>query len=255
MGDMVLAKEMISAAKEAGAYYAKFQTWSVSRLKAGPWDHDGRLEIYIKAELTEDQHYELKEYCDLTGIKFMSSVFSVADAKLVHGVIDDYIKIPSMESRNIDLLKYVNENFNKVYLSTGTSTFDEIKKSVGLLNKPKIVLMHCVSSYPCQIEDANLSRIKYLRSLCPKVGYSDHVQGIEAARIALEYGIEVIEKHFTIDNNLPGRDNKFAILPRDLSILTDYIKSRNSALKDQGKDYLQSEQEVSDLYSGRFSDK
>ena len=62
MGDMVLAKEMISAASETGADYAKFQTWSVSRLKPGPWDDDGRREIYIKAELKEDQHFELKEY-------------------------------------------------------------------------------------------------------------------------------------------------------------------------------------------------
>ena len=101
MGDMPLAKEMISAAKESGASYAKFQTWSVSRLKPGIWDDDGRKEIYTKAELKKEQHYELKEYCDSIGeIKFLSSVFSIEDAKLLHGVSNEYVKIPSMESRN-----------------------------------------------------------------------------------------------------------------------------------------------------------
>ena len=166
MGDMILAKEMIAAAKDSGANYAKFQTWSVSRLKPGPWDDDGRKEIYIKAELRKDQHYELKEYCDsIGGIKFLSSVFSVEDAKLLHDVMNDYIKIPSAESRNKELITYVNKNYNNVFFSTGTSTFEEIKQSVSLLTRPKIVLLHCVSSYPCDIGDSNLPRINHLKSL------------------------------------------------------------------------------------------
>ena len=80
--DLKMAKKLIVAAAEAGAEYAKFQTWSVSRLKTGPWDDDGRREIYIKAELKEDQHFELKEYCDSKSIKFMSSVFSIPWAYL-----------------------------------------------------------------------------------------------------------------------------------------------------------------------------
>tara|TARA_Y100000590_G_scaffold211779_2_gene239981 strand:- start:4223 stop:5032 length:810 start_codon:yes stop_codon:yes gene_type:complete len=252
MGDMVLAKEMIKAASEAGADYAKFQTWSVSRLKAGPWDNDGRREIYIKAELKEEQHYELKEYCDSSSIKFMSSVFSVPDAELLHKVMNDYVKIPSAESRNTNLLDFVNNNFKKVLISTGTSTLDEIKRSIDILDNVEIVLLHCVSSYPCHLEGSNLPRINHLKSLNNKIGYSDHVEGIEAAKISLEFDIEVIEKHFTIDNDLPGRDNKFAILPDELKSLADYISSRQLALVDNGQDYLESEKEVREVYSGRF---
>ena len=82
MGDMKLAKEMISAAKESGADFAKFQTFDIKRLKSGPWDTDGRREIYKEAQLDFDKHIELKEYCDEVGIGFMSSVFSIEDAKL-----------------------------------------------------------------------------------------------------------------------------------------------------------------------------
>ena len=253
MGDMVLAKEMISAAKESGADYAKFQTWSVSRLKPGPWDKDGRREIYIKAELSEDQHFELNEYCEKKGINFMSSVFSVEDAQLLKKVIDTDVKIPSAESRNKDLLLYVNENFERIFMSTGTSNFDEIKESSAIINKSSLILFHCVSSYPCEVQDSNLPRINYLKEICDNIGYSDHVQGIDAAIVSLELNIQFIEKHFTIDNDLPGRDNKFAILPMDLKSLTDHIKSRKRALIDHGKNYLDSEVEVREIYSGRFS--
>ena len=75
MGDMTLAKEMISAAAESGADFAKFQTWSVDNLKSGPWDNDGRLEIYKKAGLTPDQHSELAEYCKTQKIKFQHFLF------------------------------------------------------------------------------------------------------------------------------------------------------------------------------------
>ena len=130
MGDMKLAKEMILAAKESGCDFAKFQTWSVDRLKSGVWDTDGRREIYEKAELDFDKHIELKEYCDEVDIGFMSSVFSIQDAKLLKQVVTDYVKIPSFESRNIDLINYCSDNFNKLLISTGTATWNEIKNSV-----------------------------------------------------------------------------------------------------------------------------
>ena len=97
-----------------------------------------------------------------------------------------------------------------------------------------------------------MPRIDHLKSISNNIGYSDHVQGIEAAKISLEFNLNVIEKHFTIDNDLPGRDNKFAILPNELKDLTDYINSRDTALIDNGEDYLDSEKEVRDIYSGRF---
>lgn len=237
IGDMDLAKLMAKTAKDNGADYAKFQTWSVSRLKEGDWDSDGRRQIYERAELTKEKHIELINYCNNIGIEFLSSAFSVKDAKLLKELGLTSIKIPSFECRNKELINYCNKNFKLIILSTGGTKFKEIKQSVKLIKNAELILMHCVSSYPTHPMRANLPRIKYLKKIHHKVGYSDHVEGIEAARLSLEYGVEIIEKHFTVDRNLEGRDNKLAILPNQLKELSDYIQLREYMNVFQGVDY------------------
>jgi len=250
MGDMKLAKEMILAAKESGCDFAKFQTWSVDRLKPGVWDTDGRREIYEKAELDLDKHFDLKEYCDKVGIGFMSSVFSIQDAELLKQVVTDYVKIPSFESRNSELIAHCNSNFNKLLISTGTSNWNEVRVNTSHL--PNVTLLHCVSSYPCDFDIVNLPRIHDLKSLSNSVGFSDHTQGIEASVLSLGYGVDYIEKHFTIDNDLPGRDNKFAILPNEMKRLSEYIKIANKAMDSKGQDYQDCETDSRENYTGRF---
>jgi len=252
-GDMNLAKQMIKAASDNGATYAKFQTWSVSRLKPGEWDNDGRREIYEKAELTKERHIELINYCNENNIKFLSSVFSLNDAQLLVELGCDEVKIPSFESRNHDLIKYCNDNFKVVFMSTGTSTIEEIKQSIKYFNKATLYLMHCVSVYPGSYNLANLPKMIELRKIHNLIGYSDHIEGIESSKIAIGKGAVVIEKHFTIDKSLPGRDNKFAILPEDLFGLSQYITCINDMMVDQGFGYNKLEQTSRDFYSGRFN--
>ena len=84
-------------------------------------------------------------------------------------------------------------------------------------------------------------------------GYSDHIQGVESAKVAIEFGAQVIEKHFTIDNNLPGRDNKFAILPNELANLSSYLELRNEMLIDHGVDFQDCETDSRNNYTGRFN--
>lgn len=251
-GDMNLAKKMILAAKENGATYAKFQSWSVNRLKPGEWDNDGRREIYEKAELTKEQHIELISYCNENKIEFLSSVFSIEDAKLLVDLNRKSVKIPSFESRNHDLIKYCNENFETVFMSTGTSTLEEIKESISFFSKATLYLMHCVSVYPGEYRIANLSKMIELQKIHPLVGYSDHIEGVESAKIAIGEGAILIEKHFTINNELPGRDNKFAILPHQLKNLSDYIKMRDEMFIYQDE-IQQSELNSRKYYTGRFN--
>ena len=252
-GDIKLAKQMAKAAQESGATYAKYQTWSVNRLKPGSWDDDGRRQIYEKAELSRQDHIELINYCNKIGIKFLSSVFSVDDAILLFQLGCKEVKIPSFESRNHELITYCSNNFDTIFMSTGTSTFEEIKDSINCANHENLYLLHCVSSYPCEPKIANINRIKWLKTINDKVGYSDHIQGVESAKVAIEFGAQVIEKHFTIDNDLPGRDNKFAILPSDLANLSSYIKLRKEMLIDHGVDYLECEADTRNNYTGRFN--
>jgi sialic acid synthase SpsE len=153
---------------------------------------------------------------------------------------------------NGELLSYCDNNFDTIYISTGTSTVDEIKESLKYIKTSNVVLLHCVSSYPLEYANANLSRINSLKKLCDRVGYSDHTSGVEGSKAALEYDIEVIEKHFTIDHDLPGRDNKFAILPHELKELSDYIKLRREMNVNHGDGYLECEEEAREVMTGRF---
>ena len=253
MGNMKLAAQMIDDAKNNGADFVKFQTWSVDRLKNGSWDSDGRKQIYEEAELTIDKHKILKEYCDQIGVTFFSSAFSIKDATMLAEIETDYVKIASTESRNYELLEYVNEVFDNVIVSVGTTTFDEVKKIFDYVDKAKLTLMHCVSSYPCKYEDANLPKINKLKELTDNVGYSDHTQGVLASMTSLEYGVTMIEKHFTIDNELPGRDNKFAILPIELKTLKNYIDLREVMVVDKGDDFQECEVDARENYSGRWN--
>jgi len=251
-GDIELAKKMINSAKDSGADYAKFQTWSVERLKQGVWDKDGRREIYEKAELSEDNHIELINHCKTSKIKFLSSVFSIPDAKLLIKLGVKDVKIPSFESRNHDLISFCNNNFNKIFMSTGTSKMSEINDSLKLFTESDLYLMHCVSMYPCNYGNANLPKMKELMKIHENVGYSDHIQGPESAKIAIAEGAKVIEKHFTLDNNLPGRDNKFANLPSQFKDISDFLVNYNEMMVDHGMDYQDGEEDSRLNYKGRF---
>jgi len=254
-GDMELAKKMIKAASKSKATYAKFQTWSVNRLKPGEWDTDGRREIYEKAELSKKNHIEIIKCCEENNIKFLSSVFSIPDAQLLIELGCNVVKIPSFESRNIELIQFCDKNFDIVFMSTGTSTIDEIKESSIHFKKTDWFLMHCVSTYPCDYNMANLPKMFELQKThgIDKVGYSDHIQGIESAKIAIAYGAKVIEKHFTIDNTLPGRDNKFATLPNELLDLSNYISYIDQMLISWGNGYQDGEKNSREHYAGRFN--
>jgi len=191
MGDMDLAKKMISLAAENGADICKFQTWSEKDLKPGPWDTDGRREIYKKAQLSNEQHIELKDYCST--------------------------------------------------------------KNIIKLNSKKIILMHCVSTYPCEPKLVNFPRMEKIKKYSTVFGYSGHLSGIEDAMIALVKGASYVEKHFTIDKNLPGRDNKFAILPNDLKKLSNFRDQIKEMNIDNGLDLQECEKDIFNNYRGRWS--
>ena len=255
MGNMVLAKKMIKAAKNSGADFAKFQTWSTKTLHDGPWNKDGRLEIYKKAELTKKQHVDLIRICKKLKINFLTSVFNHQDVVWLKNLNLKYIKIPSPEIHNEKLLKAVNGNFNTVIASTGTATWNEVKKVKKIIKKSKLILLHCVSAYPANANNINLPRIEKLKKINKTVGYSGHLPGIHDAIASLNYEPEFIEKHFTIDNNLPGRDNKFALLPNELKYLVDYKNSLLQMSIYKGKNFQKVEMDMRKHYRGRWSKK
>ena len=136
------------------------------------------------------------------------------------------------------MIDYCNNNFNKVIISTGTSSEEELENLKKNLKNENYIFLHCVSAYPCDPSIANLKRINFIKKLSKEYGYSDHTPGIEVAKISLEFGISYLEKHFTVDNNLPGRDNKFAILPEDLKNFKEYLNLKHKANIFHGNDFL-----------------
>lgn len=248
LGDISLAKEMVSAAKESGADYAKFQTWKVDRLINGPWDTDGRREIYEKAELTQEKHEILKNYCDSVGIRFLTSCFCHKDIDMVRRYTNE-VKIPSPEGYNYRLLEQAIDKFDHVYLSTGALNIEEYVQWARYEN---VTLLHCVSSYPCKLENINFPKMKFLQSLTSRVGYSSHLSGTDDAIAAVCIGATIIEKHFTIDHSLPGRDNKFAILPHELNVISDFIKTYKTMMVDHGLSIQECENDYRTYQKGRW---
>ena len=172
MGNINLAEKMIVQASKSGADYAKFQTWRVENLKNGPWDSDGRRQIYEKAELTKEQHYKLKEICQQNNVKFLTSVFNQKDINFISELSPEMIKIPSHEINNYELISKSIDVFATVIISTGASKWEEILKITNNLKMDNVILMHCVSSYPCPAEQVNMKRMLELKKFAysPDVG-------------------------------------------------------------------------------------
>jgi len=144
-------------------------------------------------------------------------------------------KIPSGEINNLPLLELISQFRKKVLLSTGMSNYNEIDTAFRILqkniNKNKITIMHCNSAYPTPFKDSNLLTIRKLKDMFKTpVGYSDHTIGYEACISAVTLGASVIEKHFTLNNNLSGPDHKSSLNPKNFEKMVKYIRNIEKGL-------------------------
>lgn len=255
LGNLNLAKEMIIAAKESGADGVKFQVWNPEYLKDGAWDNDGRREIYKKAELSLEKFNDLCHFSKKQKIDCFTSVFTTRDLKEVAKISDDIIKIPSHEAYNIELIEEALNKFNIVILSAGCLRKDELDKLEKYRNNNKLIVLHCVSSYPLQAKNCNFSKFHYLKKIFKNVGYSGHYEGIEDGIYAIINQACVVEKHFTTDNNLEGRDNKFALNPQEFKKLSNWKKINKEFLINNGLDLQDCEKDIFENYRGRWDKK
>ena len=230
-GNMDLAYKMIDAAKEMGADILKFQTYVPERLvtrNAPLADYqrknqaeDSQFEMLRKLALSFDEFRALAEYCKKRGMTFMSTPFDEDSVEFLHTLGMNFWKIPSGEITNYPYLKKIASYGEKVIMSTGMSTIDEVSDAVALLREfgtYDITLLHCTTEYPAPLESVNLCAMDALREkFNVKVGYSDHTADIFTAIAAAAHGAQVIEKHFTLDKNLPGPDHKASLTPSEFS--------------------------------------
>jgi N,N'-diacetyllegionaminate synthase len=197
-GDIELAKEMIRVAAETGVDIVKFQSWQAKNVN----ENDPDRKRYESLELSDEDHYILKEECEKSEVEFLTTCYDGNRIEFLKKLGLKKIKVASTDLKHPTFLKKLRDNFEEIIVSSGMSTKEEIKKAIGILKNGKYTIMHCVSIYPCPLEKANLKKILWLKSVAESVGYSDHTKGIEAAIISLGMGVDYIEKHFTLDVNM-----------------------------------------------------
>lgn len=246
-GDISMARRMVHEAKKAGADYVKFQT-AVPELvisafapkaeyqKETTGSGQSQLEMCKAIHLPLSDYKELKELCDSEGIGFMSTPFDLVSIDCLAALGMDYWKIPSGEITNLPYLRKIGALGAKVIMSTGMATLAEVEEAVKVLEdagtpRSSVILLHCTTQYPAPYESVNLRAMDALESLgCAAVGYSDHTIGTTVSVAAVGLGAKVIEKHFTLDRNLPGPDHRASLEPHELKQLVDEIRIAESAL-------------------------
>lgn len=251
-GNFELAQKLVVAAAEAGADYVKFQTFKANKIvsktakKASYQErniNDGddlQYAMLKQLEMPEEWHIKLIQYANEQGIQFLSTGFDPESVDLLDQLGSPLFKIPSGEITNKPFLQHIARKGKPVILSTGMANMVEIKTALELLikngvPKDKITVLHCNTEYPTPMEDVNLkAMITIQNSLGVQVGYSDHTQGIEVPIAAVALGASVIEKHFTIDRNLPGPDHKASLEPGELKAMVKAIRNIEKAVCGSG---------------------
>ncbi len=292
-GDIKILEEMVHAAAESGADFAKIQSIDSSELTHRKRFDEGLVEgekIKVikrpfkaeyerlkKLDLSEKNHAYFIECCKKYNIKPMTTIFTLSKIDMVEKLGFKSVKIASFDCASHRLIEEISKrNFDQILVSTGATFNREIKKTARILKSAnkKYVLLHCVSIYPTGIEDANLSRIDYLRSMSNNVGLSDHSNPEVSKNLipatGLYLGVDFIEKHFTILPKDKTKDGPVSANPAQLKELTQLAKLDKDGLRDyidrntddynillglKNRDMTEVELLNRDYYQGRFASK
>lgn len=243
-GSLEMAKRLVDTAKYCGADIVKFQTAKLDSFVSGSAKmadyqknnigvEESQKEMLKKLLLDFDDFVELANYCKQIGIMFLSTPFDIESIHFLNDMQDIW-KVPSGEITNYPYLVEIGKTRKKTILSTGMAEMYEIQAAIDVLKEQgaeDITILHCTTDYPAPINDVNLFAMKLLRETFGfPVGYSDHTQGIEVDIAAVALGATVIEKHFTLDHNLPGPDHKASLEPSELKAMVDGIRKIELAL-------------------------
>ncbi len=246
-GDLQLAKKLVDAATEAGADVIKFQTFQASQLATEHAEQavyqqkaldnsEGQLAMLKRLELQPEQHSELIDYCQEQNIEFLSTAFDMSSIELLASLKLKLWKVPSGEITNLPYLRQIGCHGQPVILSTGMANLGEIEAALEVLEKAgtprcQITMLHCTTEYPAPPEEVNLRAIHTIaQAFGVAVGYSDHTDGIAVPIAAVAMGATVLEKHLTLDRNLPGPDHNASLEPDQFAAMVQGIRTIEQAL-------------------------
>lgn len=250
-GDINLAKKMVDAVKKAGADCIKFQTFKAEEfiadrsltytyLSQGKQVTESQFEMFKRCEFSVKQWQEIINYCKKQNVIFSTTAQNPTDLDMILSLTDlPFIKVGSDDLTNLDLMKFYAQKGLPLIISAGMAYASEIEDAVLAIRRAgnnDITVLHCVSSYPAEAEEVNLKKIPVIRDCFGvKVGFSDHTVGSVAAVGAVCYGATVIEKHFTLVNDLPGPDHWFSI---NVDGLKNYVNDIRLMEKSLGESRL-----------------
>jgi N,N'-diacetyllegionaminate synthase len=251
-GDFEKAKELVRVAADAGADFVKFQTFKAEKLVTKSAqkaqyqqinykeEDNSQFSMLKKLEMPEEWYLTLIDYANSLGIKFLSTGFDEESIDFLESFEPELYKLPSGEIINQPLMEHIAKKGKPIILSTGMADIDEIKDAVRVienagLERNNITVLHCNTEYPTPMEDVNLKAMLHIeRELGVEIGYSDHTLGIEVPIAAVALGARVIEKHFTLDKNLPGPDHRASLEPDELKNMVSAIRNIELAISGSG---------------------
>lgn len=248
-GNIHLAKQLVDAAADAGADLVKFQTFNAKKLAihtAPKAEYQTRttdeaqsqFEMLSHLELDAGMHEILIAYCRSRDIGFFSAGFDIESVNYLASVGAERFKIPSGEITNLPYLRHIGGFGKPIILSTGMTRLGEIEAAIDVLEtagtpRTQITVLHCNTEYPTPMKDVNLRAMCVLRdTFGVGIGYSDHTSGIEVPIAAVALGAIVIEKHLTLDCNLPGPDHKSSLEPDEFALMVRAIRNIEQAMGD-----------------------
>lgn len=244
-GSLERALQTIDAAKRCGADAVKLQTYTADTMtidcdapdfmiKGGLWDGFKLYDLYKWAETPYEWHHVMFEHARKIGITVFSTPFDETAVDLLEGLNTPAYKIASFELVDLPLIRYVASTGKPMIMSTGMASEAEIGEAVATAREAgskDLVLLHCISSYPAPMDQANLRQIPELaKHFGLLAGLSDHTMGTTASVAAIALGACVIEKHFTLSRKDKGPDSEFSLEPADLERLCNETKEAWQAL-------------------------
>ena len=244
-GSIERAKQIIKAAKEAGADCIKIQTYTPDTLtidchneyfevKNGTWEGENLYSLYGKAFTPWEWQKELKEEADRVGIDFFSTPFDKTSVDFLEELGVSFYKIASFEMIDLPLLKYVASKGKPVIMSTGMASLEEIKEALETISgagNENLVLLKCASAYPAVSSEMNLATIKDMKERFRiPIGLSDHSMGSLGATTAVTLGANVIEKHFCLGREIENPDASFSMTPEEFKKMVDDIRAAEAAI-------------------------
>ncbi len=254
-GSLEMAYKLIDAAVNANADAVKFQTFRAEKLyvkNSGKADYlkskETIFEMIRKMEMPYEWIKKLSDYCHKKSIVFLSSPFDEKSADRMNAYVPAY-KIASYEMTHTLLLRHVARKGKPMIISTAMASFEEIAETIKVIKNEgngKIILLHCIASYPAPLEATNLRVLELMRKKFGfPVGMSDHSQHpLYVPMSAVALGASVVEKHFTLNRNLPGPDHKFAIEPAQLKEMVAGIRAVETVLGKPEKTVQENEKEL-----------